>query len=163
MTAVFSVVTSTSTAYSTISEENQEAVDSGELAENEEDNTFDVECWNGELVDDESDCPVDEGNIVCNDGSFAVRISDCPTGSSPPEDDGDRDNNGIQDYAEEEDYVPLPYCDLVSDEYMESGGTCHDRKDYYQGGQNDGLYPCNDGTDKEDWRDCKDVSGFDYN
>lgn len=77
--------------------------------------------------------------------------------------DTTRDNNEIQDYAEEEDYEPLPYCDLVSNEYMSSGGTCHDRKDYYQGGPNDGLYPCNDGTNEEDWRDCKDVSGFDYN
>jgi hypothetical protein len=55
-----------------------------------------------------------------------------------------------------------PYCDLVSDEYMESGGSCHDRKDYYDGGPNDGLYPCNDGSARTDWEDCPDVSGFDY-
>ena len=55
-----------------------------------------------------------------------------------------------------------PYCDLVSDEYMESGGICHDRLDYYDGGPFDGLYPCNDGSARTDWRDCPDVSGFDY-
>jgi hypothetical protein len=59
--------------------------------------------------------------------------------------------------------VANPYCDKVSDEYMESGGICHDRKDYYDGGPNDGLYPCNDGSARTDWRDCPDVSGFDYN
>jgi hypothetical protein len=58
--------------------------------------------------------------------------------------------------------VANPYCDKVSDEYMESGGTCHDRKDYYDGGPNNGLYPCNDGSNRVDWRDCPDVSGFDY-
>jgi hypothetical protein len=55
-----------------------------------------------------------------------------------------------------------PYCDKVSDEYMESGGACHDRKDYYDGGPNNGLYPCNDGSARTDWKDCPDVSGFDY-
>ena len=32
---------------------------------------------------------------------------------------------------------------------------CHDRKDY---SQTTGLYPCNDGTNKVDWRDCKDAT-----
>ena len=47
---------------------------------------------------------------------------------------------------------PNPYCDKPHT------GPCHDRKDYYQGGPNDGLYPCNDGTNMRDWRDCKDAS-----
>lgn len=25
------------------------------------------------------------------------------------------------------------------------------------------MYPCNDGTNKERWQDCEDVSGYDYN
>jgi hypothetical protein len=48
-----------------------------------------------------------------------------------------------------------PYCDELSSEendYQPLG--CWDRKDYYQGGELDGLYPCRDGTAKEDWRDC---------
>jgi hypothetical protein len=47
---------------------------------------------------------------------------------------------------------PNPYCD------QPHTGPCHDRKDYNQGGPNDGLYPCNDGTVKEDWRDCEDAT-----
>lgn len=59
----------------------------------------------------------------------------------------------------EEDDKPNPYCDKLEIPYSVG---CHDRKDYYDGGPNDGLYPCNDGSNKEDWRDCKDVSGYDY-
>jgi hypothetical protein len=44
-----------------------------------------------------------------------------------------------------------PYCDLISDDYR---GTCHDRKDY---DEETGLYPCRDGSDVKDWRDCKDA------
>jgi hypothetical protein len=43
-----------------------------------------------------------------------------------------------------------PYCDLVSDDYR---GTCHDRKDY---DEETGLYPCKDGSDVKDYRDCPD-------
>jgi hypothetical protein len=41
-----------------------------------------------------------------------------------------------------------PYCDE-----MQPGetGSCWDRKDY---DENTGLYPCKDGSQKEDWRDC---------
>jgi hypothetical protein len=65
------------------------------------------------------------------------------------EPDSDSDNG---------DDKPNPYCDKLDDLSV----ACHDRRDYYQGGQKDGLYPCNDGTDKKDWRDCKDASGYDY-
>jgi len=50
---------------------------------------------------------------------------------------------------------PNPYCDLVSDEYMESGGVCHDRKD---ASDITGLFTCNDGTHKTDWRYCPDAT-----
>lgn len=63
---------------------------------------------------------------------------------------GDDDNSNRND-----DDDPNPYCDQVPDNYK---GDCHDRKDYYQGGPKNGLYPCNDGTDKADWRDCKDAT-----
>jgi hypothetical protein len=51
-----------------------------------------------------------------------------------------------------------PYCDLLSAE-QRSNITCHDRKD---ASDITGLYTCNDGTHEKDWRDCKDVSGYDY-
>jgi hypothetical protein len=44
-----------------------------------------------------------------------------------------------------------PYCDLIPDNYA---GSCHDRKDY---DENTGLYPCRDGSNVKDWRDCKDA------
>lgn len=118
------------------------------------------------------DCVTDEGfvceagstahecetEVTCPDGiTEAQELSDCPQPEPvlPFPDDGDANNDGILDYYQEEDYEPNPYCDLVSDEYMASGGSCHDRKDY---DQETLLYPCNDGTQKEDWRDCPDIS-----
>jgi hypothetical protein len=67
----------------------------------------------------------------------------------------------VEDEADEESEVN-PYCDKFEgvDDWPDSG--CWDRKDYDDGGPNNGLYPCNDGTYKKDWRDCKDVSGYDY-
>jgi hypothetical protein len=62
---------------------------------------------------------------------------------------GDNDNN------DDDNNNPNPYCDKVSDEYMQSGGVCHDRLDY---DDVTGLAPCNDGTQKADWRDCKDAT-----
>lgn len=56
--------------------------------------------------------------------------------------------------------VANPYCDLVSDDY---DGDCHDRYDFYEGGPNNGLFPCNDGSNRSEPKDCPDVSGFDYN
>jgi hypothetical protein len=50
-----------------------------------------------------------------------------------------------------------PYCDKVDPTV-----DCWDRKDYYQGGPHNGLYPCNDGSNREDWRDCPDASDYDY-
>ena len=52
---------------------------------------------------------------------------------------------------------PLPYCDLIPRGTQEY--SCHDRRDY---DDITGLYPCNDGTQKEHFLDCPDVSGADY-
>jgi hypothetical protein len=51
-----------------------------------------------------------------------------------------------------------PYCDLLSDEERRDV-TCHDRKDY---SDTTGLYTCNDFSHVQDWKDCPDVSGYDY-
>ena len=51
-----------------------------------------------------------------------------------------------------------PNCDLLSTEER-SNTICHDRKD---ASDITGLYTCNDGTHKKDWRVCKDVSGYEY-
>jgi hypothetical protein len=67
----------------------------------------------------------------------------------PGDDDDSGNGNGNDDDG------PNPYCDKVPDNHK---GACHDRKDYYQGGPKNGLYPCNDGIDKADWRDCKDAT-----
>jgi hypothetical protein len=70
---------------------------------------------------------------------FVVAMALCPSAES-------RQNDG-----------PNPYCDKVSDEYMRSGGVCHDRKD---ASDITGLFTCNDGTHKTDWRDCEDATAI---
>jgi hypothetical protein len=52
-----------------------------------------------------------------------------------------------------------PYCDKFANG-PPAGVSCHDRKDY---SDTSGLYTCNDGTTKTDWRDCKDASNYNYN
>ena len=49
---------------------------------------------------------------------------------------------------------PLPYCDIMNKDPNWSG-SCHDRKDW---DEITGLYPCNDGTQKADWKDCADAT-----
>lgn len=60
-------------------------------------------------------------------------------------------------FPEDEEEPSYPYCDLLPDGFRDV--SCHDRKDY---DQETLLYPCNDGTHKERWQDCEDVSGYDY-
>jgi hypothetical protein len=61
----------------------------------------------------------------------------------------DKDRNGPDsDYAKEHNH---PYCDLVAEGYK---GTCHDRQDY---SDDTGLAPCRDGSNVEDYKDCKDA------
>lgn len=48
-----------------------------------------------------------------------------------------------------------PYCDEVTDEYMASGGLCHDRKD---ASETTGLFTCNDFTHVKNWTECKDAT-----
>lgn len=104
--------------------------------EKEEIDEQEQEAWEdagrpGEQDNDKGDDGKPQQTFTCSDGSTVTGDEECPpTG-------------------------PNPYCDQVPDNYQ---GTCHDRKDYYDGGPNNGLYPCNDGTDKADWRDCKDAS-----
>jgi hypothetical protein len=47
-----------------------------------------------------------------------------------------------------------PYCDLVSDEYMQNGGTCLDRQD---ADEDTGLTTCRDGSQVSNYKDCKDA------
>ena len=68
------------------------------------------------------------------------------------------------DNSEEEDswLDDEPYCDQVSSGYR---GSCWDRKDY---DEITGLYPCKDGSQVKDWKDCnghknKDEQGCDEN
>jgi membrane-associated HD superfamily phosphohydrolase len=50
---------------------------------------------------------------------------------------------------------PNPYCDKVSDEYMRSGGICHDRYDI---SDTTGLATCNDGSHRADPENCPDAT-----
>lgn len=82
-------------------------------------------------------CLIGQGGHECE---CAEDMSDCPNHPSlPPLESPSRE--------------VLPYCDLVEDDPNYTGG-CHDRKDFDDITK---LYPCNDGTQKEDWRDCEDA------
>ena len=150
---------------------------------NKEDYT--VTCWNGEEVAELSDCPEDDGSIICDDGSEAIRISDCPETAAPaplqlPPCDGSyqdcvtpqdnvceagstehecessvtcSDGTVVDELSDCSTSKPNPYCDLLPDGFRSV--TCHDRKD---ASDKTGLYTCNDGTHKVDWKDCKDAT-----
>jgi hypothetical protein len=74
----------------------------------------------------------------------------------------DKDNNDNDDHmaapqikdsnGDGMDDTATPYCDLVRDAYPDYTGNCWDRKDY---SDSTGLYPCRDGTNVADWRNCK--------
>jgi len=84
-------------------------------------------------------CLVGQGGHECE---CAEDMSDCPNHPSqlPP--------------LESPSHRPLPYCDKVEDDPGYTGG-CHDRQDF---DDITGLYPCNDGVQEKDWRDCKDAT-----
>ena len=92
------------------------------------------------------DC-ITPGGDICLQGQAiyececAEDVSDCPKHPS------------LQEPPPEPPKKPLPYCDKVEDDHNYDG-PCHDRKDF---SDDTGLYPCNDGTEKEDWRDCEDA------
>ena len=93
------------------------------------------------------DCVMPNGD-VCLKGQggheceCAEDMSDCPKHPSqlPPPPPTERE--------------PLPYCDIMNKDPNWSG-SCHDRKDW---DEITGLYPCNDGTQKADWKDCADAT-----
>jgi hypothetical protein len=68
-------------------------------------------------------------------------------------------DNEEDDDDDDENTDANPYCDLLANEERKNV-ECHDRKD---ASETTGLYYCNDGTQKTDWRDCKDITGYDYN
>lgn len=102
--------------------------------EKEEIDEREQEAWEdagrpGEIDDDDnSDNGDNEQIFTCSDGSTVTEDEECPSTG------------------------PNPYCDT---EKGKAAPVCHDRKDY---DQDTGLYPCNDGTNKVDWRDCKDAT-----
>lgn len=106
--------------------------------------------WLPECNGSYQDCITEDGDI-CVAGSTA---HECETFN--PELDGPIASGVLFPIGTQEENGPNPYCDLVPDWYH---GSCHDRKD---ASDTTRLYTCNDGTHEEDWKDCKDVSGYDY-
>lgn len=118
---------------------NDEEESTDKLTNNDDDNEKDdddpdndngqVECSDGSSVATQAECPVIQEQKECYDGITVVANQPCP----PPKD-------------------PSPYCNTPAAKHSIN---CWDVKDY---SDNTGLYPCNDGTQKADWKDCVDVS-----
>lgn len=134
----------------------------------QEDST--VTCPDGTEVIDMKDCPtelpaptipIENGELPeeCAPGTTALECLNDMLGTEP--DCGDMTpleclNDKLnKEEPTIEDNKPNPYCDKVSDEYMQNGGFCHDRLDF---DEETGLFPCNDGTQQKDWRDCDDAT-----
>jgi hypothetical protein len=93
---------------------------------------------------DRYDYDEETGLYPCNDGSSSEDPLDCGDATAPPLDPEPSPSPSRE---------PLPYCDIVAGPGF--NGACHDRRDY---DELTGLYPCNDGTQEVDWRDCADAS-----
>jgi hypothetical protein len=85
-------------------------------------------------------CDIGQGGHECE---CAEDMSDCPNHPSLP-------------ITPPPKRVPLPYCDLQPDDFE---GSCFDRKDWDDITK---LYPCNDGSQKKDYRDCPDITDPNY-
>jgi hypothetical protein len=125
-------------------------------------------------IDDDSKSNNDDKELpICNDSDLRYQQRDCKSESGQvcemPDSDDEcqsdepaniRCSNGV--LAETQDMCPtkVPYCDKFAIGAAPVGQSCHNRKDY---SDTTGLYPCNDGTQKADYKDCKDVSGYNYN
>ena len=102
----------------------------------------------------------DDGYIIGDDDSQG-EVSSQEELEETYEDTPWEDNVGSNDFEEAQDRddddndnddEPKPYCDTPEGK---AAKVCHDRKDY---SDTTGLYPCNDGTQKVDWKDCKDAT-----
>ncbi|MGH9953676.1 MAG: hypothetical protein ACRD5J_18830 [Nitrososphaeraceae archaeon] len=143
--------------------------------DNENDNKNENEnkvpnCDFDEFVNDDNECkkiPPNPATAVLPpcDGSLQDCVTEngdvCLAGASTHEcelpNPGDSVVIAGVTFPEDEEEPSYPYCDLLPDGFRDV--SCHDRKDY---DQETLLYPCNDGTHKERWQDCEDVSGYDY-
>jgi hypothetical protein len=104
--------------------------------------------WTEDEVDNDEDVEdmYDGSPWEFEDGNDEEESTDKLTNNGDDDDDGDDDDN------DNDDDGPNPYCDT---DKGKAASVCHDRLDY---DQDTGLYPCNDGTNKVDWRDCKDAT-----
>lgn len=125
-----------------------------------------VECPDGSQVENIEDCPlpiVAPTELPLCDGSAQDCIT--PNGDICLEGQGGHECECAEDMSDcpnhpsllpplespFPDPKPLPYCHKVPEDYQ---GACHDILDY---DEETGLYPCNDGTQEKDWRDCEDA------
>jgi hypothetical protein len=78
----------------------------------------------------------------------------CGDGSNDNDDDEKTANCGGEACTpteKEDSTLDEPYCDELQPESGFREQSCWDRKDY---DQDTGLYPCRDGSEEKDWRDC---------
>jgi hypothetical protein len=115
----------------------------------------DPNCWYYEyfVCDESGKCDGENFDCVtdCDDGSSVTTGFPCPGEKDEGVPDGSDGSGGDADSRRPPS--DNPYCDLIDQSRMAPGQGCFDRKDY---DQSTGLYPCRDGSDVEDWRDCPD-------
>jgi hypothetical protein len=152
-------------------EEQEQDYDDRDLPKYDKDTgTYNDDDNNG--IDDDSKSNDDDENLpTCNDSDLQYQQRDCRSESGQvcemPDSDDEcqsdkpaniRCSNGV--LAETQEMCPTkkPYCDQLDNKQFVN--NCFDRKDI---DQTTGLYPCNDGSQKANYKDCKDVSGYNYN
>ena len=105
-------------------------------------------------------CKVDERADPCMDiwggfsgesnAEFSKRVGKIVESSTYPSNNDPSSNSDNDQNSKPKD--PSPYCSTPA---AENSKSCWDVKDV---DQVSGKYPCNDGTQKADWKDCVDVS-----
>ena len=143
-------------------DEAQERDQDAQEQQNEEEQ---ITCPDGTTISTGDYCP---DVIICNDGTTIAADQQCPSiptaqiptqlvpvAPEPEQSFTCSDGTIVTGDATCPSTGPNPYCDKVKSGESKSTGTCHDR---YDTSETTGLASCNDGTQKQDPKDCKDAT-----
>jgi hypothetical protein len=106
------------------------------------------------------ECEIDEPElsfVTCFDGSSAATLAECPTPESEIPNPAFAPGFYAEPVLEISEKEPLPYCHTPEGKAAKS---CHDMQDV---DETTGRYPCNDGMQKADYKDCTDATKMNNN